>query len=177
MVEQKKGYLLIFCLTLARVNGFQSTPQTKRIRQSLGWSEQRSNAEFAGTISIKMVSSSASPRSKTSPSSRTRSTEKKIVRLGRSGKTEEALALYYEVEKPSTRLLNSAIDACSRARPTRLQEAFTIFDRAVEENGIRPNEFTFGALMNVCNRARNSDKAIRLLRSFEVRWSILRKSV
>ena len=111
-------------------------------------------------------------RSMTVPSSQTRNIEKKIVRLGRSGKTDEALALYYNVDKPSTRLVNSAIDACSRSRPTRMEEAFEILENAVEEKGLRPNVFTFGALMNVCNRAGNSDKAIGLMRSFEVRCPI-----
>jgi len=122
-----------------------------------------------------MVASSS--RSMTSPSSKTRGIEKDIVRLGRQGKTNEALSLYYKVQRPSTRLINSAIDACSRARSPRLEEAFTILERAVEEKGIRPNVFTFGSLMNVCNRARNPDEAIRLLRSFEEKYRVEPNSV
>lgn len=90
-----------------------------------------------------------------------------MTQLGRSGKTDEALKLYYSIECPSTRLVNSAIDVCARARPPRLEEAFTILETGVKEKNLRVNVFTFGSLMNVCNRARNADKALELLRSFE----------
>jgi hypothetical protein len=166
MMEQKKRYLLLLCLTFARVNGFQSPSShngnsNKRIRRNTAKWNSISTSSLS---SLNMVS-----RSMTSPSSKTRDIEKQIIRLGRSGKTNEALSLYYNVKLPSTRLINSAIDACSRARPTRLEEACTILERAVEEKGIRPNVYTFGLLMNACNRARNSGKALALLRSFEVR--------
>jgi pentatricopeptide repeat protein len=94
--------------------------------------------------------------------------EKEIVFLGRKGKTEDALTLYYSVEKPTVRLMNSAIDACSRARPTRLKLALEIFEAGVKEKNLKPNVFTFGALMNACNRARNSDQAMALLQSMQV---------
>jgi pentatricopeptide repeat protein len=95
--------------------------------------------------------------------------DKQIVRLGRSGKTDDALALYHSVEKPSVRLMNSAIDACSRAHPTRLKQAFEIFEAGVHDENLLPNVFSFGALMNACNRARNSSQALALLRSMQVR--------
>eukprot|EP00980_Cylindrotheca_fusiformis_P000079 scaffold19_cov114-Cylindrotheca_fusiformis.AAC.26 len=161
MKEHKKLYALLLCLPFAQVQSFSSHNhynKNKRIRRNI--------AEWKSTgtspTSLEMVS-----RSMTSPSSKTRDIEKQIVRLGRSGKTDEALSLYFKIKCPSTRLVNCAIDACSRARPTRLKQAFTIIDRAVEEKGLRPNVFTFGALMSVCNRARDSDKALALLRSFE----------
>ena len=49
------------------------------------------------------------------------SAERKIVKLGRIGKTDEALALYEEEinsNLPTTKLMNLAIDACARARGT-----------------------------------------------------------
>ena len=97
-----------------------------------------------------------------------RDIEKEIVQLGRSGKTDEALSIYVDVEQPTVRLMNSAIDACSRARPTRLDQAFAIFESGVKEYGISPNVFTFGALMNACNRDRNSSRALSLLKSMKV---------
>lgn len=167
MMEHKKRYLLLLCLACAPAKGFQSpshhniNDSNKRIRRN---NKEMDSIGPSSLSVLHMVS-----RSMTSPSSKTRDVEKQIVRLGRSGRTDEALALYYKVKYPSTRLINSAIDACSRARPTRLKQAFTILERAVEDKGFRPNEFTFGALMSVCNRARNSDRALSLLRSFEVR--------
>ncbi len=97
-----------------------------------------------------------------------RELEKTIVHLGRSGKTEEALSLYLSMEKPTIRLMNSAIDACSRAKPTRLQQAFEIFQSGVQDHGLAPNVFTFGALMSVCNRDRNSNQALALLTTMKV---------
>jgi pentatricopeptide repeat domain-containing protein 1 len=81
--------------------------------------------------------------------------------------------------------MNGAIDACSRARPTRLDDAFRIFEHTLHETtttatetsktdsgGLKPNVFTFGALMNACNRARDADRAIKLLRSMEQDYGV-----
>lgn len=97
-----------------------------------------------------------------------RAVERTIVELGRSGKTDEALSYYQNVDRPTVRLMNSAIDACSRARPTRLQQAFDIFEAGVQQHGLTPNVFTFGGLMNACNRDRNSNKALALLKTMQV---------
>ena len=105
------------------------------------------------------------------PSSRIndlRELEKKIVDLGRAGKTDEALSLYQGVDEPTVRLMNSAIDACSRAKQTRLEQAFEIFEEGVQEYDLTPNVFTFGALMNACNRDRNSSRALDLLETMQV---------
>lgn len=112
-------------------------------------------------------------KSKTSPASKTLGIEKKVTKLGRAGKTEEALEIFYSIECPSTRLVNCAIDVCARARPPRLEEALSILETGVNKKNLRVNVFTFGSLMNVCNRARNSNKALELLRSFEVSTCIV----
>ena len=80
--------------------------------------------------------------------------------------TGEALAIYHAVDKPTVRLMNSAMDACARARPTRLDQAFAILEQATPR--ITPNVFTFGALMSACARARRGDKARALLKSMQV---------
>ena len=106
------------------------------------------------------------------PSSRItpfRDLDEKIVKLGRAGKTDEALSLYHSIDRPTIRLMNSAIDACSRARPARLQQALEIFQAGVEQHGLVPNVFTFGVLMNVCNRDRNANQALELLKQMKVR--------
>ena len=106
------------------------------------------------------------------PSSRVtplRDLEEKIVKFGRAGKTDEALSLYLGIDRPTIRLMNSAIDACSRAKPARLQQALEIFHTGVEQHGLIPNVFTFGALMNVCNRDRNANQALELLKMMKVR--------
>jgi pentatricopeptide repeat protein len=84
--------------------------------------------------------------------------------------------------------MNSAIDACARARPTRLKEAFDILEHQTTKNadsnkdsssnsnnnnGIRPNVFTFGALMSACARARKGDRARNLLKTMQVRTKLI----
>jgi len=94
--------------------------------------------------------------------------DRKIVGLGRKGKTDEALRIFETIDRPSIRIINGAIDACARARPTRLKQAFEIFERTTASDDVlKPNVFTFGSLMNACNRARNVDKAMETLRSME----------
>lgn len=94
--------------------------------------------------------------------------EREVVRLGRSGKTDEALDTYRSVLRPSIRLLNAAIDACSRATPTRLEQAFDLLQDGIEKKNLKPNVFTFGSLVSACSRARKADRAIKVLRSMEV---------
>lgn len=98
--------------------------------------------------------------------------EREVVRLGRRGKTNEALELYGNVKRPSIRLMNGAIDACARARPTRLDQAFSILEEGMTQLHLEPNVFTFGALMSACARARRADKALDLLQSMQVRVNI-----
>ena len=94
--------------------------------------------------------------------------ERDIVSLGKSGHTDEALEIYYSVSQPSIRLLNGAIDACSRARPPRLEQAFDLLTDGLRRKNLKPNVFTFGALVSACSRARKADLAIDVLRSMEV---------
>ena len=93
--------------------------------------------------------------------------ERQVVSLGRTGDTDEALKLYFSVSKPSIRLWNGAIDACSRARPPRLQQAFDILADGLEKK-LKPNVFSFGSLVSACSRAKKPDLAIEILRSMEV---------
>ena len=102
--------------------------------------------------------------------------EREVVILGKSGLTDEALEIYNSVPRPSIRLLNGAIDACSRARPPRLEQAFDLLTDAVREKNLCPNVFTFGSLVSACSRARNADLAIKVLRSMEVsrcKWCLI----
>lgn len=94
--------------------------------------------------------------------------EKEIVALGRRGSTDDALRLYESIEAPNIRILNSVIDACARARPTRLESAFELLDQGIQQKGLVPNVFTFGAIMSACNRARRADRAVQLLRTMQV---------
>ena len=97
--------------------------------------------------------------------------ERTIVELGRKGLTEEAIAVYESIPKPTVRLMNSAMDACARARPTQLQKCFDILQKAPPS--ITPNVFTFGALMSACARARRGDKARHLLKFMQVSLIII----
>jgi pentatricopeptide repeat domain-containing protein 1 len=106
--------------------------------------------------------------------------DRKIVSLGRKGKTDEALKVFDSIEQPSIRIINGAIDACARARPTRLEKAFEIFERATSAKSkyaLKPNVFTFGSLMNACNRARNVDKAMKTLRSMEKDYGVVPNAI
>ena len=94
--------------------------------------------------------------------------DKEIVALGRRGATDDALRIYESIETPNIRILNSVIDACARARPTRLELAFELLDQGIEQKGLTPNVFTFGAIMSACNRARRADRAVQLLRTMQV---------
>jgi len=112
------------------------------------------------------------------------SLEREIVHLGRTGRGNKALELYYacwnstlpspsKSIKPNTRIMNAAIDACARSRPPRTEEAFQIFENAVDVNGLlTPNVFTFGALMSVCARGRNVDRALSLLKNMEEKYHV-----
>ncbi|CAB9499881.1 Pentatricopeptide repeat-containing protein [Seminavis robusta] len=101
--------------------------------------------------------------------------EQSIVQLGRKGLTDEALAVYYEQPAPTLRIMNGAIDACARARPTRLDKAFQILQE--QETRLRPNVFTFGALMSACARARKGDKARALLKSMQEKYGVIPNAV
>lgn len=62
--------------------------------------------------------------------------------------------------RPTTRLMNLAIDACARAPVVRQELAFDIFHSACEGGALSPNVFTFGSLLASC--ARNGDTATSL---------------
>ncbi|KAL9186472.1 hypothetical protein ACHAXT_005710 [Thalassiosira profunda] len=149
--------------------------------------------------------------------------ETAVVRLGRRGKTDDALRLYRAVwtldglrqrtkqqqsqksgtaadantagetgeptqeliqfasnskVRPTTRLMNSAIDACARSHPpARQEEAFAIFHWAtspVNADGTKkpggalsPNVFTFGSLLACCARNGDVAKSLELLKVLE----------
>jgi pentatricopeptide repeat domain-containing protein 1 len=70
--------------------------------------------------------------------------------------------------RPTTRLLNLAIDACARAHPVRQDMAFSLFQSAcVDEKAISPNVFTFGSLLASCARNRDIDTSLQLLHDIE----------
>ena len=101
--------------------------------------------------------------------------ERQIVKLGRSGKTDEALALYHkEIQvRPTVKLMNLAIDCCARARTTQLQTALKIFNEGTKEPfNLRPNVFTFGALLSTCARARDASRALKILDIMESKYEV-----
>jgi pentatricopeptide repeat protein len=167
--RRKHGALFLSILWLSQSEGFQSSrPPTIPWRKARTMSQQSSGDHdpWIKMTKRKMVSHSADV-----PPTRSlnlRDIEQQIVTLGRLGNTDEALSIYQQVEQPTIRLMNTAIDACSRAKPTRLEEAFEIFKNGVETHGLKPNVFTFGVLMNACNRDRNVTKALGLLKTMKV---------
>lgn len=116
-----------------------------------------------------------------------RNIEREIVQLGRSGETDAALSLYESVWvgyanrsglKPTTRLMNAAIDACARARPTRTETALRILEEAMEGGVVgeaarlRPNVYTLGSLMSCYARSRDAEGALTLLREMDSRYGV-----
>lgn len=160
--------------------------------------------------------------------------EAAIVRMGRQGRTDEALQLYHAMWKldglrqqhrvtqqrqqkqqqqkmndqmendnnknsqeeelsqemiqflttksklrPTTRLMNSAIDACARSQPLQARQsvAFGIFQTATSPKNadgtkkpggaLSPNVFTFGSLLACCARNGDVDTSLELLEVLE----------
>ena len=161
--RRRKCVYLLSMLWLSPSECFQSSTIPYRDGRSVS---RRTSVDRQKAVPRKIVSRSMDVPPTSSPDMR--EIEQQIVKLGRSGKTDEALLIYNELERPTIRLLNTAIDACSRAKPTRLEEAFEMFQTGVERYGLKPNVFTFGVLMNACNRDRNGQKALALLTTMKV---------
>jgi len=81
--------------------------------------------------------------------------------------------------RPTTRLMNAAIDACARSQPLQARQstAFEIFqsatsplnaDKSKKPGGaLSPNVFTFGSLLACCARNGDVDTSLELLRVLE----------
>ena len=70
--------------------------------------------------------------------------------------------------RPTTRLLNLAIDACARAHPVRQDMAFDLFHSfCVENKAMSPNVFTFGSLLASCARNGDVETSLQLLGDLE----------
>ena len=166
--ERRRRYraLLFSMLWLSPSESFQSSTIPCRRARKLSRQPSYDQDKWLNAVPRKLVSKSMDVPPTSSPNMR--EIEQEIVKLGRSGKTDEALLKYSQLESPTIRLLNTAIDACSRGKPTRLKEAFEMFQAGVERYGLIPNVFTFGVLMNACNRDRNANKALALLTTMKV---------
>jgi pentatricopeptide repeat protein len=156
-----KRSLLASCLFLMQIKAFHV--QRNRIFTPTSASAKQLPERRTISTSLLMVMKSAQSRPEMLSQ-----LESEIVALGRRGATDEAIRLYESIEKPNIRILNSAIDACARARPTRLDLAFELLDQGIAQKGLHPNVFTFGSIMSACNRARRSDLAVQVLRTMEV---------
>jgi len=170
--------LLVCMFLLSSTDGFIAS-SGHRTRISTAWTELSEGNDMQERISLQMSSRKMVSQSTDIPARKQnlRDLEKAIVKLGRSGKTDEALSLYHEVDQPTIRLMNSAIDACSRARPTRLEQALNLFRDGVENHSLKPNVFTFGALMNACNRDRNSSEALKVLKMMKEEYGVMPNAV
>ena len=94
--------------------------------------------------------------------------ERAIVQAGRQGRTDQAMQIYEQLPRPTIRQVNAAIDACARARPVRLDQAFELLDTMP----VPPNVYTFGSLMNACARAGDVQKAQALLQDMEENYQV-----
>jgi pentatricopeptide repeat protein len=162
MTPMRNQCLLLLWLVLDGGNCLLPASSSRRMHRSPPYREWQQRYTISSMVS-RPVDEGLSHR-------KLKEIEQNIVRLGRSGRTDDALALYSEIGKPTIRLLNGAIDACSRARGTRLDKAFELLEHGVRKKNLQPNVFTFGALMSACSRARDANKALELLRSMQVSW-------
>ena len=94
--------------------------------------------------------------------------ERLIVQAGRKGRTDEALQIFQQLDRPYVRQVNAAIDACARARPVRLDKAFEL----LQTSPVPPNVYTFGSLMNACARAGNVERAVAVLNGMTERYQV-----
>lgn len=103
-------------------------------------------------------SSSAKPRASSLVERSSNDISKQILALARSGKTRQAIDLFYTAfDDPkyrkggqiNARMMNNAIGACARPFKPLYKEAFDIYNFGMEK-GLRPNVYTFGSLMSVC---------------------------
>lgn len=79
------------------------------------------------------------------------------------------MSIYQQLEHPSIRQVNAAIDACARARPApRLEQAFDI----LATSPLPPNVYTFGSLMNACARGGHVERAQQLLRDMPAVYQV-----
>lgn len=175
--------LLCICIVVSllttcrrrRAQAFHVTPCWTRIgfRENKGTSSSSSLQHSTTTTRpssslspLQMVSTTSSSSSQLSPSQ----IEKQIVQLGRRGKTDQALEVYRSIVRtPTLRQWNSAMDACARARPTRFDTCFELFHQGIHLHHLHPNEYSFGALLSACSRARRADFAIQVLQDMKVR--------
>ena len=98
---------------------------------------------------------------------------KQIMTLSRSGKTKDAINLYYNAfgtngkrKDINTRMMNNAIGACARPFKPLYDEAFGIFEHGLKK-GIQPNVYTYGSLMSVCAKMGNVKKCTSLLKQMK----------
>ena len=163
---RKRPWSLV-CLLLSSAQAFSVAPLLRIPRRTASLARySRSFSDFRNCHSSQTCLQSQVSSTVSSESSL--QIQREIVRFGKRGKTDEALALYETVERPTVRQMNGAIDACARARPTRLDEAFRLLDDGIQKKHLTPNVFTFGALMSACSRARRADRALALLKAMQV---------
>ena len=145
--------------------GAYLTPSSLRIGRKIDRTRTRQHRFRSQPLFV------ASPTTRTKKGGGTKlaDKEREIVRLGRSGSTDRALELFQSIGRPTIRIVNAALDACARARPARFDQALELLDDSLQQYPhLKPNVFTFGALMSACSRARQPDRALQLLRTMQV---------
>eukprot|EP00979_Chaetoceros_neogracilis_P014849 scaffold4944_cov232-Chaetoceros_neogracile.AAC.2 len=119
-----------------------------------------------------LTAPSAQPKQSKSRGFPRQSISEQIMTLSRSGKTKDAINLYYNAFKGSkhktysTRMMNNAIGACARPFKPLHDEAFDIFEFGLDK-GIQPNVYTYGSLMGVCAKMGNVEKCKSLLKQMK----------
>jgi pentatricopeptide repeat protein len=118
--------------------------------------------------------------------------EKQITKLGRLGHIDQALQLFSSLESPTIRQVNAVLDACARADPPRIKTSLEIFrsnfggglasktsggSGSVKAAALRPNVYTFGALVAGYSRAGNAALATRLLADMSSVYGVAPNSV
>ena len=109
-----------------------------------------------------------------------RNVERQLQMYGKKDQFENVQSLYYSLYdktqqpklgvqvRPSTKLMNVAIAACSSSSVT---TTLDIFHHGIQHH-ICPNVYTYGALLKSCAFSHNATMALTLLHDMEVRSSI-----
>ena len=168
--RRSRGLLWTLALLLSEAEAFYVTPWT-RIDRPVATS--RRTSPTAKTVSM-MILEASTRKSKPEVDS-----DQNIVTLGRRGKTDEALAVFKSIEKPTVAMqmkykvqpnnvvYSSAMSACARFDPVDYKLALRLLQEASRQNVVMNVVGYNNAAVDACARAGAWEPAIQLLQEME----------
>ena len=165
---------------IVRLGRTGRTEQALQLYQAI-WTLDSLKDQHRKIVQRSNKTSSSSSSSSPSSTAITTTSTSSIELEWNNGKLSSSLTQFVSKTKlrPTTRLMNSAIDACARATRPKIHQstAFDIFTHATSPTNVdgtkkwagalSPNVFTFGALLACCARAGDTVKSLELLHHLE----------